>query len=266
MTNHDRFGNDHSEHEGFTEPTSLESYFEPVPRDARDLIDDGRGNWAEGDAVQDDAVHRDAVHGGWAQDDSVVVDLPPPPPGDDDRLASVVPIRDDQPPSLIELIDEAIEFVASARPAAMSATVKVNRDDLLEILEEAREAVPEEVRAARWLLKEKDDFLAAARHERDQIIDQGRTQVARMVERQEVLRAAESKARQIVDEARSEARTTKRQVEDYCDRKLASFEELLGRTSRTVQQGREKLMAPIDLTDVDLNEDPNRFESQPADT
>lgn len=245
----------------FKPSETLDSYFEPIPSDASSLDDfqDHGADFIDLTERRAQGEHADYEAGEGAD----VVDLPPPsaapvaPAGPDTlrEVADVVPIRDDSPPSFEMLLEEAIELVAAARPSPMSATVKVNRDDLLEILEEARDAVPEEVRAARWLLKEKEEFLASARHERDQIIEQGRAQVARMVERQEVLRAAETKARKIVDEARSEARTTKRQVEDYCDEKLASFAELLDRTTRTVQQGREKFAAPIDLTDVDLNED-----------
>ena len=145
-------------------------------------------------------------------------------------------------PELEELIDEAIAMVAQGRPLPMSSTVKVNKAELMEVLEEIREALPEELRRARWLLKEKEEFLAQARQERQEIIDQGRAQVARMIERQEITRAAEARARQIVAEARADARTLQRRVEDYCDHKLASFEAVLERTSRTLQQGREKLL------------------------
>ncbi len=145
-------------------------------------------------------------------------------------------------PELEALIDEAIGMVAQGRPLPMSSTVKVNKHELLEVLEEIREALPEELRRARWLLKEKEEFLAQARQERQEIIDQGRAQVSRMIERQEITRAAEARARQIVAEARADARTLQRRVEDYCDHKLASFEAVLERTSRTLQQGREKLL------------------------
>jgi hypothetical protein len=145
-------------------------------------------------------------------------------------------------PELEALIDEAIGMVAAGRPLPMSSTVKVNKGELLEVLEEIRDALPEELRRARWLLKEKEEFLAQARQERQEIIDQGRAQVSRMIERQEITRAAEARARQIVAEARADARTLQRRVEDYCDHKLASFEAVLERTSRTLQQGREKLL------------------------
>jgi vacuolar-type H+-ATPase subunit H len=145
-------------------------------------------------------------------------------------------------PEVETLLEEAIEMLAEARPLPMSTTVKIARDDLLHLLEQAQEQLPEEVRAARWLLKEREDFVAKARQEQQALIDEGRAQVSRMVERQQIVKEAESRARQILDEARTEATTMKRQVEEYCDRKLARFEAVLERTTETVRNGRQKLI------------------------
>lgn len=179
-----------------------------------------------------------------------MTDLPPAPTDDE---------QEGPAPSVQELLDEAIDLVARSRPLPMSTTVKVNRDDLLDILEQARDELPEEVRAAQWLLKEKEEFLAGARSERDDIIKQGSDQVSRMVERQEVMRVAEERARQIVEEAKAESRQLRRQVEDYCDQKLASFEIILQKTTRTVQSGREKLLGPAAIDDADLSEGDDPF-------
>lgn len=141
-----------------------------------------------------------------------------------------------------QLLDEAIDLVADTRAMPMSTTIKVNKDELLDILESARAAFPEDVHAARRLLQERDDFIMQARREREEILDQGRIEAGRLVERQEVVRAAETRAQRIVDEARDEAREIRRQTEDYCDHKLASFEIVLEKTARTVQQGRNKLL------------------------
>ncbi len=177
-------------------------------------------------------------------------DLPPPPDATQPQGPQ---------PTIEELLEEAIDMVARSRPLPMSTTVKVNRDDLLDILEQARDELPEEMRAAQWLLKEKEEFLAGARRERDEIIDQGRDQVTRMIERQEVMRVAEERARQIVGEARTESRLLRRQVEDYCDQKLASFEIILEKTQKTVNAGREKLLGPASTDGTKLSEGDDPF-------
>ena len=155
-------------------------------------------------------------------------------------------------PEVEDLLEDAIEMLAEARPLPMSNTVKVNRDELLHLLEQAQARLPEELRAARWLLKERDDFVAKARQEHQDLIEEGRAQVGRMVERQQIVKAAEQRARQIVAEAKEEANTLKRQVEDYCDQRLASFEVILDRTATTVRKGRERLMGTAMMTTEEI--------------
>ncbi len=149
-------------------------------------------------------------------------------------------------PEVEALLDEAIEMLAESRPLPMSNTVKVNRDELLHLLEQIQDQLPEEVRAARWLLKEREEFIAKARREHQALIDEGRAQVSRMVERQQVVKEAEARARKILDDAQREATTMKRQVEEYCDRKLARFEAVLAHTTEVVQRGRQKLLGLSD--------------------
>lgn len=149
-------------------------------------------------------------------------------------------------PEVEALLDEAIEMLAESRPLPMSNTVKVNRDELLHLLEQIQDQLPEEVRAARWLLKEREEFIAKARREHQALIDEGRAQVSRMVERQQVVKEAEARARKILDDAQREATTMKRQVEEYCDRKLARFETVLTHTTEVVQRGRQKLLGLSD--------------------
>jgi len=149
-------------------------------------------------------------------------------------------------PEVEELIDEAIEILADARPLPMSATVKINRDELLGVLEQIQESLPEELRAARWLLKERDDFVSKAREEHKDLIDEGRQQVVRMIEREQIVKAAELRAKQIVSEAKDEAVTMKRQVEEFCEQRLASIEDVLGKTLQTMQNGRQKLVGLSD--------------------
>lgn len=153
-------------------------------------------------------------------------------------------------PEVEALLEEAIEILAEARPLPMSTTVKVQRDELLHLLEQAQERLPEEVRAARWLLKEREDFIAKARQEHQDLINEGRAQVSQMVERQQVVKEAEATARQILADARREANTMKRQVEEYCDRRLARFEAILVKTTEQVQRGRQKLVGLSDRADV----------------
>jgi hypothetical protein len=141
------------------------------------------------------------------------------------------------------LLARVIEIVENARPMPLSASSMINKEEVLDLLDEAVARLPDELRAARWLLKERDEFLAKVRREGDEILEQARSQAERMVQRTEVVKAAEQRARQIVDAAEAEARRMRHETEDFCDQKLASFEIVLERTLKMVGAGRAKLQA-----------------------
>jgi hypothetical protein len=146
------------------------------------------------------------------------------------------------------------ELVETGRSMPMSASVMVNREEVLDILEEAMSILPQELRHARWLLKERDEFLAQARREADDIIEAGRVRAERMVERTEVVREARRVAQTVMDESEASARQLRHEAEDYVDQKLASFEVVLERTMQAVQKGRERLQVVVDA-EPDLGEE-----------
>ncbi len=133
------------------------------------------------------------------------------------------------------------DMIENARDVPLSASSMISKDEVLRLVDEALESLPEELRAARWLLKEREEFLARTRHEADDLIEQARTRAERMVQRTEVVKAAEQRAYDIVDAAQADARRLRHEVEDFCDQKLASFEIVLERTQKLVGAGRAKL-------------------------
>jgi len=146
-----------------------------------------------------------------------------------------------QHPESEALLRRVSDMISGARPMPLSSSVMINKDEILELLDEALQRLPDELRAARWLLKERDEFLAKTRRDADDILDAARARAERMVQRTEVVKAAELRARQTVDAADEEARRLRLECEDYCDQKLASFEIVLERTLKTVAAGRSKL-------------------------
>jgi len=137
------------------------------------------------------------------------------------------------------------DLVGSARPMPLSTSVMINRDEVLDLLDETIARLPDELRAARWLLKQREEYLAKVRREGDEILDQARTRAERMVQRTEVVKASEARARKIIDNATEEASRLKNECEDYCDQKLGSFEIVLERTMKMVAAGRSKLQGSL---------------------
>lgn len=160
------------------------------------------------------------------------------------------------------------EHVEQARSMPMSASVMVNREELLILLEDAEASLPEEIRQSRWLLKEREEFLAKARNEAEEIIEAGRQQAERMVERTEVVRSARRSAGKVEQDAEDRARAMRLETEDYIDQKLAGFEVVLDRTMAAVQKGRERLQVVVEAgidPDLDVDDAAAEFFNQDSD-
>lgn len=146
-----------------------------------------------------------------------------------------------------ELLRTAIRAVDGARTMPMSGSVMVNRDELLALLAEAVERLPDEITRARWVLRERSQIVAQAQAEAEEIIAEAKSRVAAMAARQAIVKAAEHEARTITESAAKESRRLRRETEDYCDHKLASFEIVLERIAAAVAAGRERLGGPVEL-------------------
>jgi cell division septum initiation protein DivIVA len=154
---------------------------------------------------------------------------------------TILPDNPSDHPDAEALVRRALDLVVSAKSVPLSSSVMISRDEVAELLEEAVARLPDELREARWLLKEREEFLAKARAEAEEIISAARERVEAMVQRTEIARQAKRTARRTIDEAQEEARRLRHEAEDYCDHKLAGFEIVLERTIKTVQSGRERL-------------------------
>jgi len=161
------------------------------------------------------------------------------------------------------LIRSALDLVQTAKAMPLSASVLVSREELAELLQAALDRMPDELRQARWLLKERDEFLAEKQREADALLEEVRVQAERMVQRTEIVRQANHVAQRILDDANEEARRLRHEAEDYADQKLASFEIVLDRTMKTVQAGREKLQV-TPLPKVDIGEGGDTSLAPPA--
>lgn len=169
-----------------------------------------------------------------------------------DLHADDFPDLEDLPQTETEkLLRRVLDVIETARPVPLSTSAMINKEEIVALLEQALSLFPREMRESRWLLKERGEFLAKAREEAEEIIARARTRAERMVLRSEVVREADRRSRQLIDAAEADARRMRLEVEDYCDKKLGSFEIVLERTMKLVQQGRERLQ----LASTRLSED-----------
>jgi cell division septum initiation protein DivIVA len=146
---------------------------------------------------------------------------------------------------LIERIDELQVLIEEAKSVPLSSSAVINRDEFLELLAQLKEEVPDEVRQARWMTRDREELIARARKEAERIVSEAREQRDRLLSRTEIVQAAHREAERITDQARDRAARIRAEGEDYVDQKLAAFEILLNKTLTTVTRGREQLRGDI---------------------
>jgi cell division septum initiation protein DivIVA len=139
------------------------------------------------------------------------------------------------------LLNQVIDKIATAPNVPLSSTPRIDRDNIVGLLQDAAACLPDEIRQARWMLKERTEFMAKTQRDADEIVEAARVQAERLVQRTEVVRSAETRARQVLEAADTDSRRLKNETEDFLDRRLGSFEILLDRLTRTVAQGRQRL-------------------------
>ncbi len=164
------------------------------------------------------------------------------------------------------LLRRAIDIVATAPTMPLSSSPRIDRDEIIELLEESLHRIPEELRQARWMLKERQEFVAKTRREADELLEAARVRAERMVQRTEVVRAAEQRARSVMETAEADSRRLRHETEDFLDQRLGSFEILLDKLSKTVNSGRQRLSIggePDETTAIEADDDPtNAFFDQ----
>lgn len=140
------------------------------------------------------------------------------------------------------------ELVEQAKSMPLSSSVLVNREEVLELIEATRKELPEEIKQARWVVKDREELLAKARRDGEAIVRKALEERARLLSQEEVVRAAQEEAERILTEAREQARQLRLEAEDYVDTKLAQYEVALEKTAaeiqRSIQQvrkGRDRL-------------------------
>ena len=138
---------------------------------------------------------------------------------------------------------DLIELVANAKQMPLSNSALIPREDVLSLLEQALRSIPDEVREARWALRDREELMSAEVQKAQQLMDQVRAEAARMVDKTEVVRQSRLKAAEIIAEAQTRARQLINQSEDFIDGKLGNFEIVLERLLKTAHSGRERLSA-----------------------
>ena len=142
---------------------------------------------------------------------------------------------------VLVLIDKLDDIIHNARSVPLTDSVMIDREEIYDILDQMRSTIPEEIKQARWIVKERQEMLAEAKQEAERLLTEAQERADRLASETEVVHLAERNAQQIMEDARERERETRLGAEDYADEVLGNLEMNLEKFIGAVRRGRERL-------------------------
>jgi hypothetical protein len=142
---------------------------------------------------------------------------------------------------ILHLVDRLEELFNESRTVPFTRNVVVDEDRMLDLIDQMRVTIPEEVKKAQQLVAQKDRILAQAQEEANRIVQLAREKAEQMVDREAVVKSAQNRADQILAQARADAQATRQDADDYVIQSLQHLEVEISRLQTQVHNGLRKL-------------------------
>jgi len=138
---------------------------------------------------------------------------------------------------ILHLVDRLEELFNESRPIPLTHSVIVDEDKFLDIIDQMRISIPEEVKKAQQVNAQKERLLAQAQEEANRTLQQAREKAEQMVDKESLVAEAQRRAAQIIDQARADAEDVRIGADQYALDGLAGIETELERLLNQVRNG-----------------------------
>lgn len=135
---------------------------------------------------------------------------------------------------IMEIIDMMEETIDKATVVPLSGKIVVDKEDLLDYIQEMRLVFPDEVKEAKWVKEERERILAEAQSRSEAMIKNAEEKVVQMIDEHEITKQAVDQANQMVNEAQTKAMEIKTDCDQYADDILNDLEKRLDMLLRKV--------------------------------
>lgn len=139
---------------------------------------------------------------------------------------------------ILDIVDDLMVHLHEAKVMPLSSNVLVDRDVFLSKLESLRASLPDELRAARWMVREREAFISRTNEKSREIIDNARAEADTLVSESNIVSEAVEEANILVRRAEGDSRRLRLEAEDDVERKLQKLEHLLVELTSQVQHSR----------------------------
>jgi hypothetical protein len=138
---------------------------------------------------------------------------------------------------ILHLVDRLEELLNQSRPLPFTHNVMVDEDRMLDIIDQMRVAIPDEVKKAQQLLSQRDRILAQAQEEANRTLAIAREKSEQLLERDAIVQAAQARADQLVNQARLDLQKERQEADQYVVDQLSRLEIELERSLTQVRNG-----------------------------
>ena len=138
---------------------------------------------------------------------------------------------------ILHLIDRMEELLNESRPLWFTHNVIIDEEKMLDLIDQMRVTIPEEVKKAQQLLAQRDRLLAQAQEEANRTLAMAREKSEQIIERDAIVQAAQARADQILAQAQSDIEKIKRDADEYVLETLQKIEIELDRSLNQVRNG-----------------------------
>lgn len=138
---------------------------------------------------------------------------------------------------ILHLVDRLEDLLNQSRPLWFTNNVIVDEDSMLDIIDQMRVAIPEEVKKSQQFLAQRDRILAQAQEEANRTIAIAREKSEQLVERDAIVQAAQARADQIMEQAYMNVEKIRREADEYVIETLTKLELELDRYLNQVRNG-----------------------------
>lgn len=152
------------------------------------------------------------------------------------------------PGALAELLEDLITEIEHARAVPLSNNVMISQEDMLDRLHYAAEQLPEELRAARWMVREREAYIAKTNERARELVEKAKAESEQLVSENYIVQEAVEEANTLIRNAENEARRIRLEAEDYAERHLAEAETVLGELYRYITEARAELHTSLPPT------------------
>jgi cell division septum initiation protein DivIVA len=146
---------------------------------------------------------------------------------------------------ILQMIDRLEELLNDSRPLPFTHNVIVDEDRMLDLIDQMRVSIPEEVKKAQQLLAQRDRLIAQAQEEANRTVNLARDRSNELVERDQVVQAAYSQAEQIKAQALADGDAIRKEADEYVVETLRALEMEMERALNQVRNGIRTLQGDV---------------------